>query len=263
MLIHFYKYQGTGNDFVILDNRKNVFEFTKEQAAFLCNRRFGIGADGLMLLNTHTHYDFEMKYYNADGGESSMCGNGGRCLVRFAAEMNIIKPEYHFLAIDGEHLGRIETNGTVALKMHDVEQIHTKQRAHILNTGSPHYVEITDNVMALDVYARGSAVRYSDEFKAEGINVNFVEQTGERDHIIVRTYERGVEDETYSCGTGVTAAALVCYYNENGYNYMDVQTKGGMLSVEFNKVENSYKNIWLIGPAAKVFEGDIEVEMEA
>ncbi|MDB5206183.1 MAG: diaminopimelate epimerase [Flavisolibacter sp.] len=259
MLIHFYKYQGTGNDFIILDNRKNIYHFTKEQVAFLCHRRFGIGADGLMLLNTHPHYDFEMIYFNSDGGESSMCGNGGRCLIRFAAEIGIFKSEYHFLAIDGEHEGRIETNGIVALKMHDVDQVHSEYRKHILNTGSPHYIEVTDDVMGIDVFARGRAIRYSDEFKAEGINVNFVEQTNEADKIIVRTYERGVEDETYSCGTGVTAAALVCYHNENGYNYVDVQTKGGMLSVEFDRLENTYKNIWLIGPATKVFEGDVEV----
>lgn len=259
MLIHFYKYQGTGNDFIILDNRKNIFDFSKKQVAFLCDRRFGIGADGLMLLNTHSAYDFEMKYYNADGRESSMCGNGGRCLVKFAAEMGIIKTNYHFLAIDGGHEGSIETNGLVALKMHDVDTIHSEYRKHILNTGSPHYVELTENVMGMDVVARGRAIRYSNEFKNEGINVNFVEQTDEEDRIIVRTYERGVEDETYSCGTGVVAAALVCYHNENGYNYVDVQTKGGMLNVEFDKMDDSYKNIWLTGPATKVFEGEVEI----
>jgi diaminopimelate epimerase len=173
--------------------------------------------------------------------------------------MGIFKPRYHFLAVDGEHQGSIETNGTVALKMHDVEVITSEHRKHILNTGSPHYVEIIDDVMGTDVFTRGRAIRYSDKFKAEGINVNFVEQTSEHDKIIVRTYERGVEDETYSCGTGVTAAALVCYHNENGYNYVEVQTKGGRLSVEFEKMEGSYKNIWLIGPAIKVFEGDVEM----
>jgi diaminopimelate epimerase len=259
MLIHFYKYEGTGNDFIILDNRKGILKFTKGQVAFLCHRRFGIGADGLMLLNRHADYDFEMKYYNADGGESSMCGNGGRCLVRFAAEMGILKPEYHFLAVDGEHKARIETGGIVALKMHDVQGIRTEFRKYILDTGSPHYVEIVENITALDVVSKGRAIRYNDEFNANGINVNFVEQTAEPDKIIVRTYERGVEDETYSCGTGVTAAALVCYHNNEGYNHINVETKGGLLSVKFEKARDGYNNIWLIGPATKVFEGDIEV----
>jgi diaminopimelate epimerase len=217
MQLHFYKYQGTGNDFIIFDNRDNSIALTKEQVAFLCNRRFGIGADGLMLLNSHSDYDFEMKYYNADGGESSMCGNGGRCLVKFAAERGIFKSQYRFLAIDGEHEASIENNGHVSLKMVDVSSVQSEYNSHILNTGSPHYVEITDHVMDLDVYEKGKAIRYSDDFKKEGINVNFVELTEEPDTILVRTYERGVEDETYSCGTGVTAAALVSFHNEYGY----------------------------------------------
>lgn len=259
MRIHFYKYQGTGNDFIILDNRTNLYSFTKEQVAFLCDRRFGIGADGLMLLNTLPPYDFEMKYYNADGGESTMCGNGGRCLVKFAAEMGVVRTGYRFLAIDGEHEATIETNGNVSLKMTDVASIKSDDNKFVLNTGSPHYVEIMDGVREMDVYEKGRAIRYSNEFKEEGINVNFVQQTKDLDKIIVRTYERGVEDETFSCGTGVTAAALVSYHNENGYNYVNVETKGGALSVEFEKVNNSFQNIRLIGPAVKVFEGDIEL----
>jgi diaminopimelate epimerase len=259
MRIHFYKYQGTGNDFVILDNRKNIYDFTKKQVAHLCDRRFGIGADGLMLLNAHPQYDFEMKYYNADGGESSMCGNGGRCLVKFASDIGISKEEYSFLAIDGEHKATIHQNASVALKMNDVGSVRSEHNIHILNTGSPHYIEVTNDVMGLDVYERGKAIRYSDEFKAKGINVNFVQHTEEPDKIIVRTYERGVEDETYSCGTGVTAAAVVSYHNENGYNCVNVQTKGGALSVEYDKIGTQFKNIWLIGPAIKVYEGDIEI----
>jgi diaminopimelate epimerase len=188
-----------------------------------------------------------------------MCGNGGRCLVKFAAEMGIIKSEYRFIAIDGEHEASIEINGQVALKMNDVSNIRSEYNKHILNTGSPHYVEQIDNVMALDVFQKGRAIRYSNEFKKEGINVNFVEQTEEPDTIFVRTYERGVEDETFSCGTGVTAAALVSYHNENGYNYVNVKTKGGQLAVEYDKLEDSFQNIWLIGPATKVFEGTIEL----
>ena len=157
-----------------------------------------IGADGLMLLNTQPGYDFEMKYYNADGRESSMCGNGGRCLVQFANDIGMSKSEYYFLAVDGPHEARIEANGNVALKMKDVDTIRSEYNHHVLDTGSPHYVLITENVMGLDVCKKGMAIRYSEEYRAEGINVNFVEQTDDRDRIIVRTYERGVEDETFS-----------------------------------------------------------------
>ena len=259
MKLNFYKYQGTGNDFIIFDNRDNNIQLTQKQVSFLCDRRFGIGADGLMLLNTRSGYDFEMKYYNADGRESSMCGNGGRCLVKFAAEVGIVQLQYRFIAVDGEHEARIENNDAVALRMNDVQHVEAHFNKFVLNTGSPHYVELVENVMGLDVFHAGRAIRFSDEFKRDGINVNFVQQTEEPDKIIVRTYERGVEDETYSCGTGVTASALVNYHNENGYNYVCVQTKGGMLNVEFDKTEEGYKNIWLIGPATKVFEGEIEI----
>jgi diaminopimelate epimerase len=258
MKLTFYKYQGTGNDFVILDNRNNEYaSLTKKQINFLCDRRFGIGADGLMLLNTHPSYDFEMKYYNADGGESTMCGNGGRCLVKFANDIGILKDQYHFIAIDGEHEASVDLDGTVSLKMNDVNEVQFKGDHYILNTGSPHYVQSKSDVMHLDVYREGHKIRYSPAFEKEGINVNFVEQLDEPDKILVRTYERGVEDETYSCGTGVTAAALVSYHNENGFNHVDVQTKGGQLSVEFDKIDDSFKNIWLTGPAEKVFEGTI------
>jgi len=258
MQIHFYKYQGTGNDFVILDNRNNEYvSLNQQQIHFLCDRRFGIGADGLMLLNTHSDYDFEMKYYNADGREGTMCGNGGRCLVKFAYDRGIIKSEYNFIAIDGKHEASVELDGTVSLKMNDVDEIEYKGDYYLLNTGSPHYVKIKENVMDLDVYTEGYKIRYSPAFEKNGINVNFVEQLEDSDKILVRTYERGVEDETYSCGTGVTAAALISYHNENGFNHVDVQTKGGKLSVEYDKVGDSFKNIWLTGPAEKVFEGTI------
>jgi diaminopimelate epimerase len=259
MQIHFFKYQGTGNDFVVADNRNNDYSLTKEQVSFLCNRRFGIGADGLMLLNKHPEYDFEMVYFNADGRESTMCGNGGRCLVKFAADRGIIKRDYRFLAVDGEHEASIEIDGTVALKMKNVRQVRYEHGDFILDTGSPHYVHLVNDVAYVDVVERGRQIRNSEAFKAEGINVNFVQQTDEPDKIIVRTYERGVEDETFSCGTGVTAAALVCYHNENGYNRVEVDTKGGHLSVEFDKIEDSYQNVWLIGPAVKVFEGTITI----
>lgn len=260
MDIRFYKYQGTGNDFVIMDNRDHAYDgLSTEQITFLCNRRFGIGADGLMLLNTREGYDFEMKYYNADGRESTMCGNGGRCLTKFAHDIGLALTTYRFTAIDGQHEASINTDGTVALKMNDVNEIRYDGRNFVLNTGSPHFVSMTNDVMELDVYKKGREIRYSNEFKEEGINVNFVEQTDEPDRIIVRTYERGVEDETFSCGTGVTAAALVCHHNDNGFNRVEVETKGGQLSVEYDKIGESFRDVWLNGPAVKVFEGTISI----
>lgn len=260
MEIRFYKYQGTGNDFVILDNRNNAYAaLTKEQVRSLCDRRFGIGGDGLMLLNEKEGFDFEMKYYNSDGRESSMCGNGGRCLTRFAYDMGIVQSTYRFVAIDGVHEATMNNDGTVALRMNDVGQVNHDHGDFILNTGSPHLVKITADVMHLDVCRKGREIRYSPAFREEGINVNFVELTDEPDIIYVRTYERGVEDETLSCGTGVTAAALVCAHNDNGFNRVEVKTKGGALSVEYEKRGNQYTNIWLYGPAEKVFEGEMKI----
>ncbi|MGB8193039.1 MAG: diaminopimelate epimerase [Chitinophagaceae bacterium] len=261
MKINFHKYQGTGNDFVILDNRDGAYnELNKAQVEFLCNRRFGIGADGLMLLNLKPGYDFEMIYYNSDGKPSSMCGNGGRCLVKFAWNLGIHRPLYRFLAIDGDHEAEIDDDGTVSLKMKDVQGIREYHGDFVLDTGSPHYVKMVNDVMDFDVYHKGSDIRNSNNFSKEGINVNFVEQSGD-DEIIVRTYERGVEDETLSCGTGVTASALVCYHNENGFNNVVVRTRGGNLTVEYNRVDDeTYTDIWLCGPADKVFEGTISVK---
>lgn len=260
MQLHFYKYQGTGNDFVILDNRSGEWnKLQKEQIQALCNRRFGIGADGLMLLNEKEGFDFEMKYFNADGSESTMCGNGGRCLVKFAYDLGIVKTTYHFLAIDGPHEASVALDGTVSLKMMDVTGVVQRNGHFILNTGSPHYVTFSNDVMREDITKKGREIRYSDAFKEEGINVNFVEQTKEADEIIVRTYERGVEAETYSCGTGVTAAALVCYHNDNGFNRVEIKTLGGRLSVDYEKTGTAYNNIWLNGPAQKVFEGTIQL----
>lgn len=261
MKLEFYKYQGTGNDFVILDNRDNKYDgLTNEQVAFLCERRFGIGADGLMMLNTLEGYDFEMKYYNADGRESSMCGNGGRCLTKFAYDMGIIQTIYKFLAVDGVHEASMNNDGTIALKMNDVNEIREERDHFILDTGSPHYVAIKDRVMEMNVYKEGYEIRNSPDFKEKGINVNFVEHTEDPGRIIVRTFERGVEDETFSCGTGVTAAALVCHHNDNGFNHIQVQTRGGLLSVEYEKMGDSFRDVWLNGPAVKVFEGIIVLD---
>jgi len=261
MQVHFYKYQGTGNDFIVLDNRKHDYSnLSSEQIRRLCDRRFGIGADGLMMLNEKVGYDFEMKYYNADGREGSMCGNGGRCMVRFAYQLGIHRNLYNFLAADGVHEAEIDPDGIISLKMKDVDNVRKFHSDFILDTGSTHYIKIVSDVMNVDVFKKGHDIRYSKEFEEEGINVNFVEQVSD-DKIIVRTYERGVEDETYSCGTGVAAAALVCYHNENGFNEVEVKTLGGNLSVEFDRIdESAYENIWLCGPAEKAFEGTVELK---
>lgn len=256
MTVAFYKYQGTGNDFIIMDNREGKIELTEAQVNHLCDRRFGIGADGLMLLNTLPGYDFGMKYYNADGREGSMCGNGGRCLTRFAYDMGIHKNLYHFVAVDGPHEASHGDNGWINLKMKDVKRIEDHHGDAVLDTGSPHFVKTVGDVMKLNIYEQGREIRYSKEFAEKGINVNFVESTDKG--IIVRTYERGVEDETFSCGTGVTASALVFAHNDNGFNRVEVQTKGGHLAVEFDKTgEESFENIWLCGPAEFVFKGTV------
>lgn len=260
MIIPFFKYQGTGNDFIILDNRNSQYNHISEkQVSHLCDRKFGIGADGLMLFNKKAGYDFEMKYYNADGRESSMCGNGGRCIVRFAIEQGVHQFTYRFWAIDGEHEAEIDNHNQVRLKMSDVRQVEDHDTYMILNTGSPHFVKFANDVMNIDVVETGRDIRNSKPFEKEGINVNFVENTGE-DSILVRTYERGVEDETLSCGTGVTAAALVSAHNNRGFNRVEVTTPGGNLSVEFTKISDSiFENIWLCGPAEFVFKGEISL----
>lgn len=262
MTLQFHKYQGTGNDFILVDNRQGQYNsLSPEQIHHLCDRRFGIGADGLMLLNEKSGFDFEMKYFNSDGKEGSMCGNGGRCIVKFAYQLGIHRELYRFLAVDGVHEAEIDMDGIVSLKMKDVKSIRKFHSDFILDTGSPHYIKMVSDVMDYEVFKKGYEIRHSKEFEEEGINVNFVEQLSEADKIIVRTFERGVEDETYSCGTGVTAAALVCYHNENGFNDVEVKTIGGKLSVEFERLDdNRYENIWLCGPAEKVFEGQAEIK---
>lgn len=261
MNLSFYKYQGTGNDFVILDNRAQQYQsLTPQQVKAICNRRFGVGADGLMLLNQKEGYDFEMIYYNADGNPSTMCGNGGRCLVKFAYHMGIHKFTYRFLAIDGEHEAELDKNNHIRLKMQDVDHVEMHPAFAVLNTGSPHYVKYANNVADVRVVEMGKQIRNSPTYAdLGGINVNFVENTGE-DSIFVRTYERGVEDETLSCGTGVTAASLMCAHNERGFNRVEVKTPGGLLSVEFNKTsETTFTDIWLCGPATFVYKGEIDI----
>jgi diaminopimelate epimerase len=255
----FSKYQGTGNDFVIIDNRINKITLSTQQIKLLCHPKFGIGADGLILLQNKPNYDFEMVYFNSDGSTSTMCGNGGRCIAQFAKDIGINKPSLLFLASDGDHKCNFNSNGWVHLKMKDVDSVKNVGGNFIVNTGSPHFINNTSHVKKIDVALEGSKIRYSKEFEQLGINVNFVEVVDE-DNLFVRTYERGVEAETLSCGTGVTAAALVNYHNENGFNRIEVETLGGSLAVEFNKIGTTkYNDIWLCGPAKFVFKGEINI----
>ncbi len=256
MKIAFYKYQGTGNDFIIINNLDGKTDLSPAVIQKLCTPKFGIGADGLMYLNPSADYDFEMKYFNADGNESTMCGNGGRCLVQFAYDSGMHKNQYRFLAIDGMHEAFIASNNWIHLKMKDVLTVQNILADSVLDTGSPHYVKSVKGLKNYNVVKEGRQIRNQEEFASGGINVNFVEETN--GGIFVRTYERGVENETLSCGTGVTASALVFAHNDNGFNRVEVQTQGGHLAVEFDKkTDESFENIWLCGPAEFVFKGEI------
>ena len=253
----FYKYQGTGNDFVMIDNRHQSFDKNDTKLiAFLCDRRFGIGADGLILLENHEDLDFKMVYYNADGNESSMCGNGGRCLVAFAKYLSIINDKAVFEAIDGIHHATIK-NDVVKLQMQDVNTIE-KHKTHVfLNTGSPHHVQFEDAIDDFNIKAKGASIRYGEPYNKAGSNVNFVKKIS-NSTFRVRTYERGVEDETWSCGTGVTAVALAMHYlGETQESNVNLHVEGGELQVSFDVENGSYKNVWLIGPATFVYKGRI------
>lgn len=256
----FYKYQGTGNDFVMLDNRQKTFPKNNTNLIKqLCDRRFGIGADGLILLENHPKYDFTMVYYNSDGNESSMCGNGGRCLVAFAKQLGVISEKAEFEAVDGYHFATIDADNTVSLQMIDVTEVNRKEDYTFLNTGSPHHiVEVTD-VTTVNVKEEGAKVRYSELYGKAGSNVNFVNQE-DADTFTVRTYERGVEDETLSCGTGVTAVAIAMYANgKTSSNKVNLNVEGGKLAVRFNENNGKYSDVFLIGPATFVFKGEIEI----
>lgn len=253
----FYKYQGTGNDFILIDNRKLRFNNDTKNIKQLCNRKFGIGADGLILLQEPKTLgdDFEMVYYNADG-TSSMCGNGGRCVVMFAKHLKIVQKDATFTAIDGQHYAKIY-EGEVSLKMQNVSAVKELDKAYFVNTGSPHHIVFTKNLEALDVKAEGASIRNNSIYKEKGVNVNFVEEEG--DCFFVRTFERGVEDETLSCGTGVTAVAMAAYEaGKTSQKEVAIKTRGGELSVSFEKNDHGFTNIWLTGPAKQVFKGEIE-----
>ncbi|HBZ25846.1 MAG TPA: diaminopimelate epimerase [Rikenellaceae bacterium] len=290
MIVKAYKYQGAGNDFVIIDNRKGDVSLTSEQIKLLCDRRFGIGSDGLMYLGKSENYDFSMTYFNSDGNEGTMCGNGGRCLVAFAAHRGL--KSYRFEAIDGEHIAKVISYSPVTcfveLGMIDVTSIKEHSpKSFILNTGSPHMVNFVDNLKEYDVIGQGRLWRHHTMFP-EGTNVNFVQgnwgrdsagwssifKTGDYLELSVRTFERGVEDETLACGTGITASAVAYHhllsknFRNRSYNNeiypTNIRTKikavGGDLEVTFKYMGGErYTNIILKGNASFVFKCDIEI----
>ena len=253
----FFKYQGTGNDFILFDNRTSFFNKTdKSLIARLCDRKYGIGADGLMLLEKHQNLDFKMVYFNSDGNESTMCGNGGRCIVAFAYHLGIGGKQMEFEAVDGDHKAQL-TNDDVSIEMIPVNQIELYDTHVFMNTGSPHHIELVDNALEVDVLNQGHKIRFGAPYFDEGTNVNFVSKKN-AEIWSIRTYERGVENETLSCGTGVTAAALALHkLGLVKSNQIKLETQGGFLNVSFEVDSEGYNNIWLSGPAKFVFKGEV------
>ena len=260
-MVQFYKYQATGNDFVIIDNRDNGRSFTKDEVQAICDRKFGIGADGLMLIENHAELDFNLVYYNSDGSQS-LCGNGSRAAVTFASKLGIVDGNATFNAYDGPHEAEVLKEGVVRLKMKDVALVERQGDDLIINTGSPHFIRFVKGVREFPVFDEGRKIRYGVQFGPSGTNANFVEL--EHDNtIFVRTYERGVENETLSCGTGVTAAALAARFH--GYSSpVKIKTLGGELQVEFDYNDRTptkplFSSVHLIGPAKMVFKGELEL----
>ncbi len=258
MNIPFYKYQGAGNDFIMIDNRTNFFPKNTDVIAQLCHRRFGIGADGLILLENSQEYDFSMVYYNSDGKESTMCGNGGRCITRFSEQLKIASDETIFEAIDGTHKAFIKSD-TIELQMTDVDTVSIFDTHCFLNTGSPHHVEFRKNIEDINIKKIGATIRYGKPYFEEGTNVNFVKQISEN-QFDIRTYERGVEDETLACGTGATAVAIVSYITKKtSKKTITINTLGGKLTVSFKEKDGFFSDIFLTGNATLVFEGTISI----
>ena len=260
MQLEFYKYQGTGNDFVMIDNRTAIFpKENTELVAHLCDRRFGVGADGLILLDTDAETDFRMVYYNSDGNLSSMCGNGGRCLVAFAKKLNIIQNETTFIASDGLHYATVSEENIVSLQMIDVTEIKNTSEYSFLNTGSPHHVQLVADLENYNVKENGATIRYGDLYGKEGSNVNFVKKINDSTFSL-RTYERGVEGETLACGTGATAVAIAMNATgQTNLNAINLNVEGGKLAVSFDIENGKYTNVFLKGPAEFVYKGTIEI----
>lgn len=263
MNVPFFKYQGTGNDFILIDNRSLFFPKNDTKLIErLCDRRFGIGADGLILLESDKISDFKMVYYNSDGRESTLCGNGGRCIVAFANRLGVIGNQTTFLAVDGIHYAEVVSEGQISLQMHDVTELTFGSDYVFLNTGSPHHICLVDSVADVPVKELGREIRYSALYGAAGSNVNFVEPISDSE-FAVRTYERGVEDETLSCGTGVTAAAIALNALGKTHSHsVTVHVPGGTLEVSYEPKENQYTRVFLKGPATFVFEGVVNIKTD-
>ncbi len=257
--MEFYKYQGTGNDFVMIDDREKKFDRKNtDLVAKLCDRKFGVGADGVILIAPSKKADFEMIYYNADGALGSMCGNGGRCAVAFAKKLGIVEEHSSFLAFDGMHNATIDENGIVSLQMKDVDEVIINDNQIFVDTGSPHHIEMVDSLKEFDVDGIGKKIRHSVLYGAEGSNINFVVQTGPN-AFEMRTYERGVEAETLSCGTGATAVAIAmnAFEKTRGARIL-IDTLGGKLEVSYDENAGKFTNVFLKGEAKFVFKGDFE-----
>tara|TARA_E500000331_G_C17132992_1_gene659116 strand:- start:175 stop:948 length:774 start_codon:yes stop_codon:yes gene_type:complete len=256
MIVDFYKFQATGNDFIMIDDREK--EFDMEDSSLirsLCERRFGIGSDGLILLQNHEEYDFDMIFFNSTGQRSTFCGNGGRCIIAFAHLLELFDNECRFMAYDGVHEGSIEVN-IVSMKMADVEEVIVREDSVVLDTGSPHLVKLVDNVKNVNVLNKGRKLRFSKEFGDYGINVNFAEVN---EQISIRTYERGDEMESLSCGTGSVATAIALYeIGKTDHKKINIHTTGGELKVSFNHDGKKYTNIWLSGESSVVYSGEFE-----
>ncbi|UTW64717.1 diaminopimelate epimerase [bacterium SCSIO 12741] len=255
-MIEFYKYEGAGNDFILIDNRDHIFQATPEKVEDMCDRHFGIGADGLILLENAEGYDFRMVYFNSDGHESTMCGNGGRCIVKFAYDLDLIGINTSFVAIDGPHQAEVLGESKISLEMIDVVEVEQVGSDYFLDTGSPHYVRKVPDVGGMDLVRSARSIRYNERFQQEGTNVNFFEPL--EDRLMIRTYERGVEDETLACGTGITAVALVAELTgqntHEGHSHL--VARGGTLEVYYDREGNEFNNIRLVGPAKYVFKGE-------
>ena len=254
--INFSKFHGAGNDFIMINAIKNEIVLSEELIFKMCDRRTGIGADGLIILMHSDNHDFRMRYYNCDGKESTFCGNGGRCIAAFAHQQGIIKNEATYEAVDGIHKAKVtETSSNeylVELTMRDILSYKLDDNSLLIDTGSPHYVKKVMNLDTMDVYAEGAKIRYDKNISSDGVNVDFL--LNDNGNIRIRTYERGVENETLACGTGVTASAMAASLWYGG-NDIDIYTQIAKLNVRFDKENNTFKNVVLTGPAAHVFDG--------
>ncbi len=254
MEIPFKKYHGAGNDFILINGFGFKGNLSSDIIHRMCDRHFGIGADGLIIIRPSAAHSFEMKYFNADGNEGSMCGNGGRCAAQFVSDNNLAEKELAFLAYDGVHRAKILADG-VLLEMMDINVIHKEDNHYFIDSGSPHYITFVDHLDSYEVNEQGRKIRYG--YREDGTNVNFVEEKEDAFHI--RTYERGVENETLACGTGVTAAAVaIAERSAKTLNEVHLKARGGDLTVYLEKSEKGYTDIWLKGPAENVFEGVIK-----